>query len=120
MEISSPFQLRNLGITYRETRHPEEAIIQFKKALEIDPDNLHAHASMAIAYVQEVTDGPKPQWNLALQHQDFVIERLRAGMRTFSDVAPDESLKVFLEDKALWQRKAGKSHQLAFPLFGVE
>ena len=43
---------RNLGAAYRSVGRYEEAIKQSKKALELSPNDLFAHLSLAITYIK--------------------------------------------------------------------
>ncbi|KAI9667919.1 MAG: hypothetical protein M1821_000739 [Bathelium mastoideum] len=108
LEMSKPGALRNVGVTYRECGHVLEAIGQLKHALEIDPDYLLAHASLSSTYTQESKTGPVPDWEKAIHHQDIVVERVRSGVKLFSDIEPNDQLNGLLSDKAYWLRKLGR------------
>jgi tetratricopeptide (TPR) repeat protein len=108
LDTSKPGLLRNLGVTYRECGHIPEAIDQFNRALTADANCLTARASLAHAYASEFKDGPKPDWENALYHQEIVIEGVRSGMRIFPDVDPKVDLPNLLMIKASWLRKLGR------------
>ena len=48
----SSMYFRNLGGAYRNVGRYEEAVKQLKKALELSPNDLFAHLSLAIAYIK--------------------------------------------------------------------
>jgi adenylate cyclase len=48
----SSIGLRNLGITYRNVGRYGESVKQLKKALELSPNDLFAHLSLAITYIK--------------------------------------------------------------------
>jgi adenylate cyclase len=43
--------LRNLGSAYRAVGRYEEAIVQYKKALKLEPDDLFTHVSLVSTYI---------------------------------------------------------------------
>ncbi|KAF1969307.1 hypothetical protein BU23DRAFT_477557 [Bimuria novae-zelandiae CBS 107.79] len=105
LDMSDTMTLRNLAITYRECEHITEAIEQFKHILSFDSEHLFTHAGLARAYAAEVKGGPKPDWQNAIHHYDIVIERCKTGVRLFSDVVPEEQIRILLVQKAFWLRK---------------
>jgi adenylate cyclase len=48
--MAPPIYFRRLGITYRDTGRYEEAIAQFKKAIDRSPDNLLSHITLTVTY----------------------------------------------------------------------
>jgi tetratricopeptide (TPR) repeat protein len=42
----------NLGDAYRDTEQYEKAILEYKKAIQQQPDNMFAHLSLAVCYVR--------------------------------------------------------------------
>jgi adenylate cyclase len=44
--------LRNLGSAYRAVGRYEEAIVQHKKALKLEPDDLFTHLSLVVTYIK--------------------------------------------------------------------
>ncbi|KAI9702198.1 MAG: hypothetical protein M1820_006280 [Bogoriella megaspora] len=79
--------------------------VEFHRVLSIDADYLPARASLARAYAEEVKDGPKPDWEKALYHQDISIQGVMSGMRLFTDTDLAGQLSDLLRVKATWLRK---------------
>ena len=48
----SSIGFRNLGVAYCSVGRYEEAVKQLKKALELSPNDLFAHLSLAITYIK--------------------------------------------------------------------
>jgi adenylate cyclase len=48
----SSLYFRNLGATYRSVGRYEESVKQLKKALELSPNDLFTHLSLAITYIK--------------------------------------------------------------------
>ena len=50
-----------IGGAYKETRYHEDAVREFKKALEMDPKVPHAHYFLALTYLETNNLAPSPQ-----------------------------------------------------------
>jgi len=44
--------MRNLGVAYRAVGRYEDAIVQYKKALQLEPEDLFTHLGLAITYIK--------------------------------------------------------------------
>ena len=70
---------RELGISYYQQHHPEQAIAQFRALQAIDPDDLAAHYNLSILYRRT---GRK---DLARQEaEQYTIKRIDPGAPTYS------------------------------------
>ena len=49
------------GGAYRDTSYPEDAIREFKKALELDPNLPHVHYFLGLTYLEINNIGPTPE-----------------------------------------------------------
>ncbi|KAL9113689.1 MAG: hypothetical protein Q9227_002134 [Pyrenula ochraceoflavens] len=109
MSVPGTKWLRNVGIVFCECGYIAEAVHHFSQALSIDSDYLAARESLAMALAKEVKDGPPPDWEKALYHQEFLIERARKGVRIHDDIEPENFLdEDLLPNAALWYRKVHK------------
>jgi tetratricopeptide (TPR) repeat protein len=70
---------RELGISYYQQHHVDEAMEQFKALQAIDPDDLAAHYNLAILYRRE---GMKQQ--AAQEAAQYAIKRIDPGAPTYS------------------------------------
>ena len=48
----TPWAFNNLGTAYRDTEQYEKATLEYKKAIQQQPDHLFAHLSLAVCYVR--------------------------------------------------------------------
>ncbi len=48
------------GGAYRDAKYPEDAIREFKKALELDPNLPHVHYFLCLSYLENNNMGPSP------------------------------------------------------------
>jgi tetratricopeptide (TPR) repeat protein len=108
MDSSEVGPLYCIANTYRTLDYVSEAIEKFEHILTKDPEYLLAHVGLARSYAVEVKNGPKPDWQKALVHHDFVIGRVENGLRLFAETEPKEHLKTLLKEKACWLRKLGQ------------
>ncbi len=70
---------RELGISYYQQHHPQQAIAQFRALQAIDPDDLAAHYNLSILYRRS------GQKELARKEADqYTIKRIDPGAPTYS------------------------------------
>jgi adenylate cyclase len=97
----SSLGLRNLGIAYRCVGRYEESTKQLKKALELSPNDLFAHLSLAIAFIKlgREEEAKAEAAEVLRIHPKFSLDY-------FAKVSPLKCQSV-LEDNIACLRKAG-------------
>ena len=95
----------NLGLTYHAVRRFESAIEEFRKLLEVDPDNALAHAALALVYLhagqrQKATE--ECEQALALARGAAVVRLIAA--RTYAQMGKvEEARGILREVESAWQ-----------------
>jgi len=81
--IPPSWYFANLGGVYRDTEQYEKAIIEYKKAIQQQPDNMFAHLSLAVIYVRlgQVEDAQTEAAEVLRINPKFSVERYIKNIR---------------------------------------
>lgn len=79
-EVDNPYVSNNLALMYKAYNKPDSAVIQLKKALQVDPNNAPLYSNLARVYMEN----DKPEWATKFLQAGLDLENPGAAVITNS------------------------------------